>query len=761
VTTPDPDGSNQLSQPNPTVTVANLPEPEPRPHAHPHPLAHPGPGKAARPPALSASPDVGALTRALRRRWALALPLAVLASAALTTLAWVGLPHLMPATHLVRTTLHVSSKRPALLPGTSGDGRLDFSTYQRTQTALITSRLVLSAALADPRVAELSIVRGLANPVEWLEKKIKADYTIAPEILSISIAGENASELVVLVNAVRDAYLQEIVNREQNELNTRLDRLKQFYAAKEEVLRRKRATLRGLAQSVGSQDAQTLARAHQYLLERLSMVQKELIQVRSDLRKAQVEALAEQAKEKAASDQVIPEGAVEEQIRKDQAFEQQRLEIARLEQEHEKARNLAVRPDHPAVAKAGAALMIAKKVHDERREKLRPLIVAQLRERARYEAQANAAHRRERVSFLDRLQKELEKEVKSLEGETGQIKKGTVEIESLREEVVQEEDAVKKIGAQVQALTFELQAPARVTLLESATSSPKPDRREVLAGSVGVLTFTFVLLGVALWEFRTRRVNGAQEVVQGLGIRLVGAIPALPRRARGRLTKASGSRELRWRNLLTESIDMTRTMLVRAARKDSLQTQVVMVTSALAGEGKTSLSSHLAISLARAGFNTLLIDGDLRRPAAHRLFEAEVKPGFNEVLRGEVDVAATIRPTHVRGLSLIPAGEWSAHSTSALAQEGVAALLARLRRDYAFIVVDSSPVLPVVDPLLLGQHADGVLFSILHDVSRLPSVYAAYERVASLGIRILGAVISGTREGIYDPRYQRATGGEI
>src|SRR5207249_372318 len=101
------------------------------------------------------------------------------------------------------------------------------------------------------------------------------------------------------------------------------------------------------------------------------------------------------------------------------------------------------------------------------------------------------------------------------------------------------------------------------------------------------------------------------------------------------------------------------------------------------------------------GFKTLLIDGDLRRPALHRLFEADVRPGFNEVLRGEIDVGAAIRSTHVNGLSLIPAGEWSAQSTQALAQVGTGTLLKSLRGDYDFIVVDSSPVLPVVDPLLL------------------------------------------------------------
>ena len=80
-----------------------------------------------------------------------------------------------------------------------------------------------------------------------------------------------------------------------------------------------------------------------------------------------------------------------------------------------------------------------------------------------------------------------------------------------------------------------------------------------------------------------------------------------------------------WQNLLLESIDATRTMLVHAARTGSHR--VVMITSAVGGEGKTSLASHLATSLARSGLRTLLVDADLRSPSIHRLFDLPVGGG--------------------------------------------------------------------------------------------------------------------------------------
>ncbi len=728
-----------------------LPEPKPTPPVPGRPGGE-SDAAAGRPTALSAAPDALGLLRALRRRWGLALTLALLAGPVGAALGWFLLPSVMPAKNLVRTTLHVAARQPHLFSNAGAD-RVDFSSYQRTQIALVKSRLVLNAALRSPKVADLEVVRKHSNPAEWLETAIKADFSVAPEILTISMTGSNPDELTVLIDAVREAYLQEIVNREQTEQNTRLERLKQFYNAKEEILRRKRQTLRELAQSIGSGDSQTLARTQQYMIERLAAMQHELLQVQSDLRKAQVEAAADQAREKATGDAILPEALVDEQVRHDPVVEEQRKEITRLEGEVARVKGVLTNPDddHPALAKYAAALEAAKKALEARQKDVRPLIVEQLRERAKYEAQLGALQRREKIAVLQELEKSLAKDVKGLEGETDRVKKGSVNVEAMREDVGQEEDTVKKIGAEVQALTLELQAPARVTLLEGATVTESPDQKVRAAGMAGIGGFGLALLGVAFWEFRARRVSDADEVVEGLGIRLVGSIPDLSRR-RTRPGALAGARP--GYSLLTESIDVTRSMLVRTARVEGLR--VVMITSALEGEGKTSVSGHLALSLARAGFRTLLIDGDLRRPSLHRLFEVGVQPGFNEVLRGEADLAEVIRPTSLDQLWLVPGGRWRADSMQALAQERVKEVLHAVREQYDFILVDSSPVLPVVDPLLIGQQVDAALFSVLREVSRLPSIHAAYERVSAFGIRVLGAVINGTTDGVYSATYQGA-----
>jgi succinoglycan biosynthesis transport protein ExoP len=191
-------------------------------------------------------------------------------------------------------------------------------------------------------------------------------------------------------------------------------------------------------------------------------------------------------------------------------------------------------------------------------------------------------------------------------------------------------------------------------------------------------------------------------------------------------------------------------MLMHAARVASYR--LVLVTSAVGGEGKTSLSSHLATSLARSGQRTLLIDGDLRRPMVHRLYDQPREPGLCELVRDEAGADAVIRPTAIENLWIIPSGRFDDHALAALSQTRIRAVFDHLRERFDFVIVDSAPVLPVADTLLLCQHVDAALFSVLRDVSQLPKVQTAYQRIASLEVPILGAVVSGT-EVVSDYRY--------
>ena len=171
----------------------------------------------------------------------------------------------------------------------------------------------------------------------------------------------------------------------------------------------------------------------------------------------------------------------------------------------------------------------------------------------------------------------------------------------------------------------------------------------------------------------------------------------------------------------------------------------MMVTSPTSLEGRTTVASQLAASLARAGRRTLLIDGDVRHPSINGLFDLPLEDGLCEVLRAEVDLEDAIRPTHAEGLWVLTAGYCDADALHALANEQMQPGFQKLRADYDFVIIDGPPTIGLPDALILGQYCDGAILSVLRDHSQMPQVYRATETLRGVGIRIIGAVVNGVR----------------
>src|SRR5262249_32970837 len=117
----------------------------------------------------------------------------------------------------------------------------------------------------------------------------------------------------------------------------------------------------------------------------------------------------------------------------------------------------------------------------------------------------------------------------------------------------------------------------------------------------------------------------------------------------------------------------------------------------------------------------------------------------SEVLRGEVELAEAIRTTELSGLFVLTAGQMSRSVLTQVSAEPGRQLFERLRSEYDFVLVDSCPVLPVADSLLFGKHVDAAVLTIRPRISRSPLVCDAYERLTSVRISVLGAVVNAVR----------------
>ncbi len=172
-----------------------------------------------------------------------------------------------------------------------------------------------------------------------------------------------------------------------------------------------------------------------------------------------------------------------------------------------------------------------------------------------------------------------------------------------------------------------------------------------MAGVAGCARFALALVGVSFWEFRSRRIDSAADVIKSLGMNLFGTLPKTSAATRSWIP-LSGYGYGAIRSMLVESVDAARTTLLHISRTESVR--VVMVASALSGEGRPRFRVTLRPALPAPDGEPLLIDGDLRRPSIHELFDQPCTPGFSEVLRNEIDLADAVQPTAASGLLCSP-----------------------------------------------------------------------------------------------------------
>nr|WP_243863856.1 CpsD/CapB family tyrosine-protein kinase [Brooklawnia cerclae] len=184
----------------------------------------------------------------------------------------------------------------------------------------------------------------------------------------------------------------------------------------------------------------------------------------------------------------------------------------------------------------------------------------------------------------------------------------------------------------------------------------------------------------------------------------------------------------------------------------------IVVTSPLAGEGKSSVASSLARVMALAGQEVLLIDADLRRPTVASTFQVAKEIGLTQVLAGAVPLEDAVASTETTGLHVLPAGETPPNPSELLGSQRMKDLLEFLRSWY-FVIVDAPPLLPVTDGALLAKNSDGALVVAAARKTGTEQLHRAISNVEQVQGHVLGIVLNGVASGRFsrlkygDPEY--------
>jgi capsular exopolysaccharide synthesis family protein len=700
------------------------------------------------PPALSAPPSLAALLRAGRRRWPALLGLGVLGAALSAGMVWA----VYPAKYVVQALLHVASSN-----GRGGfESEADFSNFQRTQAALLKSQPILRAALDKPEVAQLREVRAQGEPVAWLQKSLTTDTTLGPEVLRVSLAGDYPDDLPVVVNEVVRAYLRDYAIKEEGRAANRLRQLQENHRRCAEHLREKRQRVRAREQQLGLDEPQIGQVRYQMALQQLAAAQSQKLQAQLDRQKVQEEQLSLRARIRTPESATVSKAAVDDELRQEPAVRKQLERLAAAEEALQRVHSLSNPSAREGLLEGPRAERDAiQQALEGLQKELRPGIEARLQAKALDEAKTNLARVETQLAFLDGQERTLDGVVRNLETQVEGLRfsrsgpeRVTADLEALRDDVAQTEQVLKKIGDELGTLAAEPSPAGRITLLEASEvpTSRAVDRQLKAVGAAGFGAFGLIVVGLTMLEFRARRVSAVADVARGLGLPVIGTLP--PIEPDFRIPPTGSLPVIDLSDSVPDAADAFRAVFLHLARQEQLK--VVMVTSAVEGEGKTRLATQLAATLARAWRRTLLVDCDLRHPTAHEALDVRLEPGFCDALRGTIEFEEAIRTTTVNRLWMIPAGRCDDAALDGLPREDVAEVFERLKRHYDFIIVNAAPVLPVADSLVIGKHADAALLAVLRDVSRLPAVHAAQRRLTRLGVRVLGAVVLGEKSGNED-----------
>ncbi|WP_407727164.1 polysaccharide biosynthesis tyrosine autokinase [Rhodococcoides fascians] len=269
----------------------------------------------------------------------------------------------------------------------------------------------------------------------------------------------------------------------------------------------------------------------------------------------------------------------------------------------------------------------------------------------------------------------------------------------------------------------------------AAPVSPKTKRNLALGAAVGLL------LGIALAVLRDRldnTIKNRREIESISGKALVGTIPfdkerkthpAVDFQDLAQSASAEAFRELRT-NLQFLEVDHP--------------PRVIVVTSAIPSEGKTTTAVNLAVALAEAGHHVALVEGDLRRPRVSKYMGLIGSVGMSTVLAGQATVEEVLQPTKYEGLQAMASGPIPPNPSELLGSEASRALLVELRSRFDYVIVDGAPLLPVTDSAVLTTHADGALLVTRYGHTKSNELARAIGNLETIGARVLGVVLALT-----------------
>jgi capsular exopolysaccharide synthesis family protein len=343
---------------------------------------------------------------------------------------------------------------------------------------------------------------------------------------------------------------------------------------------------------------------------------------------------------------------------------------------------------------------------------------------------------------LDMSAEQLQEKVKA----SAKLDTVLINVDVLDESPVRARDIANTLSNEFVAMARELETPengtspdARVVVEQSASLPDHPvipkTARNIAIGLALGMAFGIGL--AVLRDLLDNTIKDRQILEETTGTGIVGSIPL--DKERRKQPAISFDRD---NSAIAEAFRKLRTNLQFLAVDNP--PRVIVFTSSMPNEGKTTTAINIALALAEAEHNVVLVDGDMRRPMLDKFLELVGPVGFSTVLSGGAPLSEALQKTRFPGLTVLTSGTVPPNPSELLGSLAAKKLLTELRAQFDYVIVDSTPLLAVTDAAILAAGADGVLIMARFGHTKREQLRHAVANLESVAAPLLGAVFTMT-----------------
>jgi succinoglycan biosynthesis transport protein ExoP len=629
--------------------------------------------------------------------------------------------------------------------------------FLQTQMELLRSRALVSRVVQRLHLDEVatsapepqSLLQNLRHAVRYGNAPQAApterQAAVAAALSHLKINGFGATRLVeISFESPKPQLAADFLNVLTSEYL--LQDFEQRSQASESTSKWLASELRELKRKVEQSDIALLAYASQhgivYMDGKNNVVDEKLRQLQAELSKAQAERMMKQSRlesANSASPGSIPDVLDSPLLRDQQA------KLGELKREYADL-STVLTPNHYKAKRVEAQIREIEQSIEKRTREVEQRIATEFDAAKRQEDYLSAAYQQQSALVLAQASKAVRYGV--LKGEADSERQ-------LYESMLQ------KVKEASMATGVRTSVARVVDAAEPPTFPSKPN----VPLNTGVGLASGLLLGVVFAFFRAgsdtrlRQPGEARELfgVQELGVIPVGGrhrlFPGRPSNLDLRQSEPMLPMDHEWVSAAATSIRFA-TDAVRGS-----SSRVLVLTSANPGEGKTTATAQLGMSLAAGGESVLLVDGDMRRSRLHKIFGLAKAGGLSELMADQKTIegamaGSVIRRTRVPGLSVLTAGVDSNEGGQLLNGDRLGVLIKYLRRQFNWILIDAPPMLQLCDARVLARHADAAILLVRSEQTTRDAVAIAVQRLEEDGIMLLGVILNHWKPGSSSPYYE-------